>query len=217
MKGFKLFVLMIWFCCSCGLSDGNKTKNAVTDFKTDTLSYYRKPEPVIMPVKTDSRIDRKGYSIIGDSIITKEKTRRLSYKFNYDTTHYKLKSIVVYSNSIKIQKIKANKEIENKNFELVDWNFDGYKDISVLYNCGSGGCAYWIWNYSKESGRYYYNRELSKWSGLEIDEKAKHIIFHYRGGWEDEEWRTYRYRNNKLIFVKGVHRHRNKLVPIVPK
>lgn len=36
-------------------------------------------------------------------------------------------------------------------FGLIDWNFDGYKDITVLDNCGTGGCAYWIWNYSKRS------------------------------------------------------------------
>ena len=30
------------------------------------------------------------------------------------------------------QEIKANKSIYLKEFRLVDWNFDGYKDISVL-------------------------------------------------------------------------------------
>ena len=51
---------------------------------------------------------------------------------------------------VKIQEIIANKSFEKKEFKLIDCNFDGYKDISVLYNCGSGGCAYWIWNYSAE-------------------------------------------------------------------
>ena len=71
--------------------------------------------------------------------------RALSFKFNVDSLGHLLKTIEVYSNNKHIQKIIANKEIERNEFQLIDWNFDGYKDISVLYNCGSGGCAYWIW------------------------------------------------------------------------
>ncbi|MFZ4402136.1 MAG: XAC2610-related protein [Bacteroidales bacterium] len=130
---------------------------------------------------------------------------QLSLKFNVDSTGYLLKSIKVYAYNKLFQIIKANKEIENKTFELIDWNFDGNKDISVLWNSGSGGCAYWIWNYSKTDKKFYYNKELSGILGLEIDTVSKYIIEHYRAGYPEEKWDTLKYRNNKLTFIKGLY------------
>ena len=129
---------------------------------------------------------------------------RYSYKFNVDSTGYILTSINIYSESKCIQKITTKKDIESKHFELIDWNFDGYKDISVLSNCGSGGCVYWIWNYNPNSGTYEYNKELSEVLGLEMDSKQKHIIFHYRFGDQDEYWKYYDYKNNKLVYIKEI-------------
>lgn len=132
----------------------------------------------------------------------------LSYKFIVDTSGYLLKSILIYSNGKPLQVIEANKEIERIDFHLVDWNFDGYKDISVLYNCGTGGCAYWIWNYSPAENEYYFNDDLSEKLGLEIDTTSRYIIFHYRGGWSNEYWDTSQYIGNQLTFVKGLYRER---------
>jgi hypothetical protein len=93
-------------------------------------------------------------------------------------------------------------------FQLIDWNFDGHKDISVLYNCGSGGCAYWIWNYSSKENRYIYNKELSEVLGLEIDTTDQYIVLHFRAGYSEENWDSLKYKDNKLIFVKGLYRVR---------
>lgn len=134
--------------------------------------------------------------------------RALSFKFNVDSLANVLKTIDVYSNNNHIQKIIANKEIESNNFQLIDWNFDGYKDISVLHNYGSGGCSYWIWNYSSKENRYIYNKELSKVLGLEIDTSGKYIVFHYRAGYSEEYWDSLQYKDNKLSFVKGLYRER---------
>jgi hypothetical protein len=131
-----------------------------------------------------------------------------SYKFIVDTSTSLLKSIIVYSDKKPTQVIEANKIIERKDFQLVDWNFDGYKDISVLYNCGTGGCAYWIWNYSREKDEYYFNNDLSERLGLEIDTISNFIIFHYRSGWAEEFWDTSKYIDNQLSFIKGLHRER---------
>jgi hypothetical protein len=106
------------------------------------------------------------------------------------------------------QEIIANKDIERKEFSLVDWNFDGYMDITALYNCGSGGCSYWIWNYSPEKKQYYFNTELSEVIGLEIDTSNKFIIFHNRGGYQEQTWDSLIYKNNKLTLVKGLHQER---------
>ena len=119
-----------------------------------------------------------------------------------------LKSIIVYKGNPPLQTIDSNKEIWGCYFEVVDWNFDKIKDISVLYDSGGGGCSYWIWNYSKESGTYYYNTVLSGKMGLEIDTISNYIIFHYRGGWSEEYWDTLNYKDNKLTFIKGLYRER---------
>lgn len=131
-------------------------------------------------------------------------TNKISLEFNIDTTGYILNSIIVYKSDRKYQVIKANKIIQAPDFRLIDWNFDGYKDITVLSNCGSGGCAYWIWNYSDKTKKYYYNKELSEILGLEIDSLAESIVVHYRGGFSIELWDTLKYIDKKLTLINGL-------------
>ena len=135
-------------------------------------------------------------------------SKTFSFKFNADSSGYYVKTINIYTDNTLLQKITANKEIECKLFQLIDWNFDGFKDITVLNNCGSGGCAYWIWNYSQKEQKYIYNKELSEVLGLEIDIPNKYIVFHYRAGYPEEFWDTLQYKNDKLQFVKGLFRER---------
>ena len=196
MNALKVYLLVVLTFCSCN----SKNEEKKNDIKTIIPNSSKKRNP----------INELDYYVEGDSIATKasEGLPQLSYKFNVDSEGYLLKSIFVYSDLIKVQEILANKDIESKEFRLVDWNFDGYKDISILYNCGSGGCAYWIWNYSPKTKKYYYNKKLSAVIGLEIDTVSKFVIFHYRGGYESEFWDTLRYENNKLIFVKGLYQER---------
>jgi len=188
-------ILILIFMCLCTCNYKNNVKeNIVKSQPKDTI--------------TSKKEVSKPYEHITDDSIVSNCIPRLNYKFNVDSSGYFLKSIIIYSDNIPIQIIEANKEIYRKDFQLVDWNFDGYKDISVMYNCGSGGCAYWIWNYSKENEKYYYNNNLSEHLGLEIDTISKYIIFHYRFGYEKEWWDTLQYINNKLSFVKGLYRER---------
>ena len=147
-----------------------------------------------------NKINNKGLDI--DSITITD-NKQSSFKFYTDFSGYNLKTILVHKDSEKVQEITANKSILTKDFQLTDWNFDGFKDISVLYNCGSGGCAYWIWNYSPKTKQYYYNEELSGRLGLEMDAKTQQIIFHYRTGSSEESWEYYNYINDKLTFIKS--------------
>ena len=196
MNTLKVYLLVVLTFCSCNWKNEEKKNDLET----------------IIPNSSKKRnlVNELDYYVDGDSIATKASEGRpqLSYKFNVDSEGYLLKSIFVYSDLIKVQEIIANKDIGRKEFRLVDWNFDGYKDISVLYNCGSGGCAYWIWNYSPENGKYYFNKELSEVLGLEIDIAGKFIIFHYREGSVQEYWDTLQYKKNKLTFVKGLYQER---------
>jgi hypothetical protein len=108
--------------------------------------------------------------------------QNLSFKFLVDTSGYILKKIIVKSNTKIVQSIYANKQIEFRKYSLIDWNFDGYKDITVLYNQGSGGTAYWIWNYNKQKNIFVYNTKLSEVLGLENDSINKKVLFNYREG-----------------------------------
>jgi len=119
-----------------------------------------------------------------------------------------LRKISIKKDGKDFQTIYTNKEIWEKEFKLVDWNFDGYKDISVIYNCGSGGCAYWIWNYSPSKNKFVYNKDLSDVLGLEKDSVNKFIVYHWRAGYNDENWDTMKYVNDKLFFVKGLYQQR---------
>ena len=196
MESNKIYTLVFLVFCSC--MSGNDTKNGRSNDQDSALSNS---------VRESERLD---WVIEGDSITMKarEGLAQLSYRFNYDSSTMILKSIFVYSDLVKIQEIKVNKMIFTKEFQLVDWNFDGYKDISVLFNCGSGGCEYYIWNYSPETGKYHYNDVLSEVFGLEIDTVLKAIVIHYRAGYAVEYWNTYQYIDDTLAFFHGVYQER---------
>ena len=195
MKVPLILFLTTLLCCACNLST-NKSIND-NQYNVDTNYAISNANRTLLNVSDDSIVPTK----IGG-------WNTFSFKFNMDSAGDLLKTIGVYSSNKLVQKIIANKDIEQNKFELIDWNFDGYKDISVLYGCGSGGCNYWIWNYSPKLNKYIYNKELSEVIGLELDTFHQYIIFHYRAGFSEENWDTLKYKDNKLSFVKGLYRER---------
>lgn len=137
--------------------------------------------PTYNPPAKTVNVQKVKAKISIDSIkVAKFDKKEYSFKFNTDTSGYKLLSIKVYSKDKLHQLIKTNKEISEKEFSLLDWNFDGYKDITVLYNRGSGGSSYWIWNYNLKTHKFLYNKKLSEVLGLEIDSVSKKAICNYR-------------------------------------
>jgi len=185
-----IFFLLIICCCSCT----QKNNKPLID------------NQLVLEAENNNSVITAIEDSIPPTKISNSKT--FSFKFNTDSSGYNVKSINIYADNILLQKITANKNIESKKFQLIDWNFDGFKDITVLNNCGSGGCAYWIWNYSQKEQKYIYNKELSEVLGLEIDIPNKYIVFHYRAGYPEEFWDTLQYKNDKLQFVKGLFRER---------
>jgi hypothetical protein len=195
MKVPLILLLTTLLCCACNLST-NKSIN-VNQRNVDTNYVFSNANMTKRNLSDDSIVPTK---IDG--------WKAFSFKFNLDSAGDLLKTIGVYSSNKLVQRIIANKVIEQHKFELIDWNFDGYKDISVLSGCGSGGCTYWIWNYSPKLNKYIYNKELSEVIGLEIDTFNQYIVIHYRAGFSEENWDTLTYKNNKLSFVKGLYRER---------
>ena len=195
MKVTLILLLTTLLCCACNLST-NKSIN-VNQRNVDTNYVFSNANMTKGNLSDDSIVPTK---IDG--------WKAFSFKFNLDSAGDLLKTIGVYSSNKLVQRIIANKVIEQHKFELIDWNFDGYKDISVLSGCGSGGCTYWIWNYSPKLNKYIYNKELSEVIGLEIDTFNQYIVIHYRAGFSEENWDTLTYKNNKISFVKGLYRER---------
>jgi hypothetical protein len=199
MKATYLFTFLSIILFSCN-SKPVETAGVESTMPKDSVQIEKKRKPEI-------KLD---YQLLYDSIICNpvKGKEQLSYKFNLDSISDSLKSIIVYSDFKKIQKISVNQMVEENNFQLIDWNFDGYKDITVLEFAGSAGLSYLIWNYSPKSSKYVYNKTLSDRQGLEIDSISKYIIFHYRAGYPEEKWDTFSYVNNKLHFLKGVYQER---------
>ena len=166
-----------------------------------------KPKPVVVR-KVTPPIEAKKKDVVKDSIsgYINPKLALYGFKFITDTSHHELKKIKIYCDAKLVQTIKTKKECEHLDFSLIDWNFDGYKDITAIYNCGSGGCAYWIWNYSPKLKKFVYNSVLSGVLGLEIDSVSKYIVIHFRNGCKYESWDSLKYVKNDLKFVKGRER-----------
>ena len=167
--------------------------------------------PLFSQKIASSKLDPLKEKFIFDSI-TNNKSK---YKFCYvEKTNGSLRlySIEIFTDNKLIQKIKIAKKSED--FEiydeihkeaLLDYNFDGIKDISINTNCGATGhCSYLVWLYSKKDNQYHFAKELSG-MGLELDEIGKNIIYHYREGWQAEYWDTYKYINGKFTWIKGVY------------
>lgn len=196
----KLTIILIFFSL-CLISCNNKTpdkgedsgeaERKINDSLTSRL--IANSEKLIRGSLNNSA----GYINIGKDI-------KLNFEFDLDTSKNLLKTITVHKDNKKHQTIKVNKIPEIPLYYLIDWNFDGYKDITVLQQCGSGGCSYWIWNYSDKTKKYYYNTELSEKTGLEIDSLNELILIHFRGGWTTETWDTLKYIDDKLTLINGL-------------
>jgi hypothetical protein len=130
-----------------------------------------------------------------------------SLKLNIDPNNEIDKYIQVYLNGQKHQKIKFTDYVEGNYIQLIDWNFDGFSDISVVYSSGSGGISYMIYNFNPIKGTFLKDKKLSG-KGLLIDSVNHFIVDHWRTGADSEDWDTFTYKNGKLNFVKGFYLER---------
>lgn len=109
--------------------------------------------------------------------------------------------------------------------EMLDLNFDGYKDIWVLNEGDATGNSWYdTWIYNKPKKQWLRNAFLSKACDLSLDTVNKKIITSYWGGWADqslsvytvsdttfrivEEWYVEGRTDTSIIFVNHIKNRR---------
>ncbi len=131
----------------------------------------------------------------------KQNSTEISIKQHFSSDTSKINSISVFLGDKKIQEVKVENEFA-ENAELIDWNFDGFKDLSVKCSGGSGGQPYEIWFYSKKRKKFIYNKDIAG-RCLLIDSINKRVVFYRNDGAELECWDTMKYVKDKLVFDRG--------------
>ncbi len=123
-------------------------------------------------------------------------------------------SIIVKSGNKVFQTIKLKAPLPEE-FELIDWNFDGFKDVSIRNPSGSAGVTYEVYNYDKVKNRFILNKELLE-NYLQIDSIHQRVVFTFSSGCDIKNRDTMEYVNNKLVFEKGLNLTRlpDKLVRV---
>ena len=93
-------------------------------------------------------------------------------------------------------------ELEGNLLTLVDANFDGYKDLQILSNCGAtGNCSYDFFLYDPVSNQFVHNEFLSNLCSPEFDAKKKQITTHSNGSAADWENDTYQYEEGRYTMI----------------
>ena len=163
--------------------------------------------------------DKSLYHPIYQNDTLKSDQKKFIFYYHEDSTEsIKLDKIEIFLKESLIQTLEKEElynEIDyigNYNHEIIDdYNFDGIKDIAIKCDCGSGGCTYLVWLYSKKDNKYHLSKDLSGEIGLELDKKNKNIIFHYRAGWAQEIWSTFKFVNEQMNWVKELYQERSTL------
>ena len=93
---------------------------------------------------------------------------------------------------------------EEKLFNTVDVNFDGYADLEIYAHDGGAGPNYGnnYYIFNPQANRFDYNERLSDLSQPSIDAKAKLIHSYYRSGAASHGHETYAWRSGELTLVE---------------
>ena len=188
-----LFIALIFFSCKHDRINESTNKPLMrNDIMIDSTL-----------IKSESQVVHTKY-IDSISGFINPKLGLYNFKFLCDSGYDFLYKIKVYRDKRIIQTINVNDIIypHPSQFKLIDWNQDGYKDISVLSFLGPDNTTFLIWTYSSKEKRFVFNKKLSNEYLLE-DSTEKYVIYHYSTGSDFEFWDTCRFDGTKLEFIKG--------------
>jgi len=105
-----------------------------------------------------------------------------------------------------------------RHFELIDMNFDGFKDILLQYGCGATGNGQsYTWLYDPKTGRFKYNNALSQITTATAHPDTKTITSLWVGGAAVYDEETYTFQNGKLTKIKEVAQDANDKLRVLSK
>jgi hypothetical protein len=88
---------------------------------------------------------------------------------------------------------------------IVDANFDGYGDLSILNNCGvTGNCSYDFYLYNPTTNQFIRDAFLSNLGTPSFNEVKKQVMTSWNTSVADYESDTYQYTNGQYILTKQV-------------
>ena len=129
----------------------------------------------------------------------------MSLVFNVNKDTSVLNSIWVYDKGKIYQKIKVHQQLYNHSLflMLIDWDFDGHKDITMLDGLQAQMSDYFIWSYDTLTKKFKYNEELSEMGGIGLDLVHKSFITYNHLGGYDYGYDTMKWINGKLFSNNG--------------
>lgn len=100
--------------------------------------------------------------------------------------------------------VSSASELEKNLLTPVDANFDGYKDLQILSNCGAtGNCSYDFFLYDPVTNQFVHNEFLSNnLCSPEFDAKKKQITTHSNGSASDWQNDTYQYEGSHYTLIR---------------
>lgn len=146
-----------------------------------------------------------------------------SYGLTYDREKYFIQKDInkFYRIVIECDAIKYNKELifpetstpklskDYYGFDLNDWNFDGYLDISLWKHQGGTStnmpCFFWLWD--SKMNKYVNNTELedlSERAYLKVDKENSQIVAYERDSSSKQYEGYYKFQFEKYVLIKTV-------------
>ena len=138
-----------------------------------------------------------------NELIIKEQLKMLYGKDN--STSISIVELSIYENSKIFQTIKLKST--NGILEFKDWNFDGYKDISVFLDYGGSSCGgdgvFEIWLFNPLKNKFEYAEILSN-ECVYSDSISKRISFSARDGASYSTSNEMKWVGQKLVLDKTI-------------
>lgn len=85
---------------------------------------------------------------------------------------------------------------------LLDANFDGYRDIQLMSNCGAtGNCSYNFYLYDPKTGQFVLNDFLTGLGTPSFDSAKKQVITNWNSSAADWQSETYQYQGGQYTLI----------------
>ena len=191
--------LWIGFICLSFVSctNSSKEKNASADsFSTDSANTTAAK---VLPDASSKISFTSNGSSFTISIDTAKKVMKV-YSGNEQTPF----QIIDFAGAFENMSYNDFFKIPTSYTELEDLNFDGYQDLKIPSNQGSGGTWYDVYLYDPAGKKFIQNKELGEMASLWADSANKTFCMRSVGGWAGAIYDAgiYQWKNNKPYVIR---------------